>query len=464
MLGCKTQLNNLHGEGFTNEIRSLRRSSSSTNYKKDTNSMSASDIINPTNVISPDETDLTKLSAEELLAVVAKLRQENKVLKKAKNKVGLTFKRIPEDGNDSIARLEAGDFPHLTKLDALSVTKEEQTDGNIALIEGENLAVLASLQMTHKGKVDVIYIDPPYNTGNDDFIYEDKRMYQSNQTDLENLEKHLNSKKHTVGKDDPYRHSKWLSFMERRLFLAKELLNDAGVIFVSIDDNEQARLKLLMDQIFGAENFRNIISVARQSKNLNQQFMNEGLRSLNTGSEYVLVYTTNPDKKLSPVFRVASDSRAEKGYWKGFWNGADRKTMRYDILGFTPSEGQWKWKESVAREAIQNYNEYLEKYQNTFSLEEYWKNTGSQLKFIKKNPKGSGKNQGVEHWVPPTDKILRTSNWNDILAAKSLPGVAFDSPKNPFLIKELINFSNSPKDAIILDFFAGSWDNGTSCG
>ena len=101
------------------------------------------------------------------------------------------------------------------------------------LIEGDNLHALTALQYTHAGKIDVIYIDPPYNTGNRDFIYNDS----------------------FVDKEDSWRHSKWLSFMSKRLKLAKHLLKETGVIFISIDDNEQAQLKLLCDEIFREENF-----------------------------------------------------------------------------------------------------------------------------------------------------------------------------------------------------------------
>ena len=101
------------------------------------------------------------------------------------------------------------------------------------LIEGDNLAALKLLEKTHRGKIDLIYIDPPYNTGNKDFIYNDSY----------------------VDKTDTFRHSKWLSFMQKRLDIAKRLMSDKGVIFISIDDNEQAALKLLCDDVFGADAF-----------------------------------------------------------------------------------------------------------------------------------------------------------------------------------------------------------------
>ncbi len=104
---------------------------------------------------------------------------------------------------------------------------------NHIIIEAENLHALVALTYTHAGKIDVIYIDPPYNTGNKDFVYNDSY----------------------VDSEDSYRHSKWLSFMNKRLNIAKNLLSDKGVIFISIDENEVAQLRILGDEIFGPSNF-----------------------------------------------------------------------------------------------------------------------------------------------------------------------------------------------------------------
>lgn len=113
---------------------------------------------------------------------------------------------------------------------------------NHLIIEGDNLVSLSALAYTHAGKIDVIYIDPPYNTGNKDFAYYDDFCDDYRKIPY-------------VEREDAYRHSKWLSFMDRRLRIAKKLLSDRGVIFISIDDNEQANLKLLCDEVFGEKNF-----------------------------------------------------------------------------------------------------------------------------------------------------------------------------------------------------------------
>ena len=166
--------------------------------------------------------DYSNLTKDQLLEVIEKLE--------GKKKYGLVWdeERVPEkvvtDCQDKL--------PVLTEVKGKQITTDENEPTHI-LIEGDNYHALSVLNYTHKGKIDLIYIDPPYNTGNKDFIYNDKY----------------------VEKEDTWRHSKWLAFMNKRLELAKELLTDKGVIFISIDDNEQSQLKMLCDSIFGEQNF-----------------------------------------------------------------------------------------------------------------------------------------------------------------------------------------------------------------
>ena len=319
-------------------------------------------------------------------------------------------------------------------------------------IEGDNLEVLKILQSSYYRKVKMIYIDPPYNTGND-FVYEDDykdpiERYKevTSQTTKSNPE--------TMGRF----HTNWLNMMYPRLRLAANLLRDDGVIFISIDDNEVHNLRKLCDEVFGEENFRNIIATRRYDKNLNRQFMNYGLISMNIGLEFILVYAKSPNTKFMPVFRkTAVGERSSLGYWKGFWNNADRPTMRYDILGYCPESGQWKWKKELANEAVLNYQEYVNNYSQRMTIEEYWEKTGKTKKFIRRNKDGKGMNKGVEHWVAPTDGILRNSNWSDLLASKPISvNVPFDSPKNVDVLKELIELSGTEDGDIVLDFFSGS--------
>lgn len=144
-------------------------------------------------------------------------------------KYGLVWEDKPEDVEERLR----DELPVLKEVKERFISSEDPEAPNHILIEGDNLEALTALTYTHAGKIDVIYIDPPYNTGNKDFIYNDS----------------------FVDSEDSFRHSKWLSFMNKRLKLAKGLLSDKGVIFISIDDNEQAQLKLLCDEIFEEANF-----------------------------------------------------------------------------------------------------------------------------------------------------------------------------------------------------------------
>lgn len=153
---------------------------------------------------------------------------------------------------------------------------------NHLIIEGDNLAALTELSFTHSGKIDVIYIDPPYNTGNKDFIYND--LY--------------------VDKEDSFRHSKWLSFISKRLHIAKNLMSERGVIFISIDDNEQANLKILCDKIFGQQNFVGSIPTVMNLKGNQSEYGFAGTH------EYTLVYTLIKEKCILGNL-LASDEELE---------------------------------------------------------------------------------------------------------------------------------------------------------
>lgn len=337
---------------------------------------------------------------------------------------------------------------------------EEKSFGNLesphVVVEGDNLEVLKLLSSSYQRRIKCIYIDPPYNTGND-FVYnddysEDRKAYWERSGVAEDGVR-IDSNTESSGRY----HSNWLTMMNSRLLLARKLLKSDGAIFVSIDDHEIHNLRRLMDEIFGPENYRNTFIVRRYDKNVNRQFIEKGLVSFNTGFEYIICYSKSDEFKFNPVYKAASEERKNFGYWKGFWNDADRETMRYEIHGFTPESGQWKWGETRGLKAVKNYEEYVKKHSQNKSIEEYWEETGKELEFIKRNPDGKGKNKGVEHWIPPSDGILRNTNWLDFFASKSTEEVGdiFDFPKNPDVIKNLIRCCESNGD-IILDFFAGS--------
>ena len=326
-------------------------------------------------------------------------------------------------------------------------------------IEGDNLEVLKLLQESYLGKIKMIYIDPPYNTGHD-FIYPDSFIMDNEDynegTGYFDKYGNVNYSRENSASAGKY-HSDWCSMIYSRLMLARNLLSEDGFIAISIGEEESYNLRKICNEIFGEANFRNMIAVRRYDKNLNLQFASNGLSTMNVGLEYILIYSENSDTKMKAVYRESADERSKQGYWKGFWNNADRPTMRYDILGVTPVDGQWKWKKEVADEAVANYQEYERKYSATMSLEDYWEKTGKNKRFLRRNPSGAGKNQGVEHWVAPAVGILRNSNWSDFLVSKPAGmGITFDSPKNPDVIEELIELFDVGDDDIVLDFFSGS--------
>jgi len=215
--------------------------------------------------------DYESWSKDELIKEIIKIRSTT---------YGLVWHRdLPEEKIDILVNPDARTpnemfpnemagkpFPVLDEVKAKAIKTDDNKLVNL-LIEGDNYHSLAVLNFTHREAVDIIYIDPPYNTGNKDFIYNDEY----------------------VEKEDSFRHSKWLSFIEKRLKLAKNLLKPEGVIFISIDDHEYAPLKLLCDEIFGEKNFVGSLIWEKKKKgsHLDSSIINI--------KEYILVYSRNSE-------------------------------------------------------------------------------------------------------------------------------------------------------------------------
>lgn len=208
---------------------------------------------------------------EKLKGEIERLKKE---LKKRK-KYGLVWEEKPEE----VVEMCKEKLPVLKEVKNKEIITDKDKPVNL-LIEGDNYHALSVLNYTHAKKVDVIYIDPPYNTGNKDFIFNDRY----------------------VDREDAYRHSKWLAFMEKRLKLAKNLLKDTGVIFISIGEDEVTQLKLLMDSadLFGENNF--IVNIARVSKKTSDKGTHFA-----PSKDYVLVYSRN-SAILKPFNEVLDDS------------------------------------------------------------------------------------------------------------------------------------------------------------
>lgn len=208
-----------------------------------------------------------EMTKEELINYIKKLKREHKY--------GLVWEEKQED----LDELLKDNYPILENVSSKDIL---DYDGQPNLfIEGENLHALELLYITHKGSIDVIYIDPPYNTKNKDFKYNDK----------------------FVDIDDSYRHSKWISFMHRRLKIARKLLKKDGVLFISIDDNEVSQLKLLCDEIFDEKNFLGMFTWVRKKKG---SFLSESVRKM---TEYILCYRADKDAKIKFYGEKAYDNK-----------------------------------------------------------------------------------------------------------------------------------------------------------
>ncbi|HHX95302.1 MAG TPA: site-specific DNA-methyltransferase [Clostridia bacterium] len=326
-------------------------------------------------------------------------------------------------------------------------------------IEGENLETLKLLLEDYESAVKMIYIDPPYNKGKE-FVYNDNfkkplRDYLLETGQIDGKGNPLAGKLETAGRF----HSYWLNMMYPRLVLARRLLREDGAIFVSIDDNEVHNLRFLMNEIFGEDNFVNMLHVKRAAKNVNQQFRD--LKRLNLGIEYVLVYRKSQAFSWINPYKEASEQRKE-GYWTSFYNNANRPTMRYELLGVNISQGQWKWRKERALKAVENFRRFQELFsyktekEELALLKEYWLDTGKKKEFIKL------KNGRPHYWVKPSEKQLRTTDWTDLYindnSGKSKFG--FDTAKSVKALKAFIGAATKGRGDIVLDFFAGSGTTG----
>lgn len=310
------------------------------------------------------------------------------------------------------------------------------------VIHGDNLGALKSLLPEFEGKVNCIYIDPPYNTGNESWVYNDA-------VNDPKIKKWLGQ---VVGKEgeDLSRHDKWLCMMYPRLKLLHRLLAKDGFIFVSIDVFEFAYLKTIMDEIFGVQNFRNCISVRRGIKNVQSQF--ETVQALSLGHEYIFLYSKKTNKKLPKLSKKHSELKA--GKWDTFWRGTDRPTMRYELLGVNPDRGQWRWEQGRATRAVEAYQSFLESSKDKLSLDEFFlahlQATNDKLDFVRLSDDGV-----VQYYVPPQEGKLVSDNWMDITLSGSF--TSFDTEKNISLLDRIIQWvALDNPNAIVLDSFAGS--------
>jgi len=302
----------------------------------------------------------------------------------------------------------------LQRLDTL----DEYIDGII--VHSDAFHALSLLQMRFNEHVKCVYIDPPFNTGQDDFPYKDS-----------------------------YQHSSWMSMMADRAELARGLLSDIGLFSVQIGDEESARLRILLDELFAER--KNSSVVRRGIKNVQAQFSD--IDRLARGHDIVHSYCKRSGIRLRHLKQMLETSRP--GKWDTFWRGTDRPTMRYELFGQLPETGQWRWEEQRAKRAVKNYDYFLEHEAQTKTLDEWYAanlQCGIDLDFVRLNDDGV-----VQYYVPPQGFKLVSDNWLDIPASGSVTGFAHE--KSLALLQRIISWSTEPGD-YVLDYFAGSGSTG----
>ena len=338
--------------------------------------------------------------------------------------------------------------------------KEESKDWDTTknlYIEGDNFEVLKLLQKSYYGKVKMIYIDPPYNTGND-FVYKDD--FRDNIENYKRMTGQIDGEGHYINTNQENNgrfHTDWLNMMYPRLRLARNLLADDGVIFISIDDNENSNLRKICDEIFGELNFRNQIVVRRGAKSLQAQF--NTWDKLGQGYESILLYTKSASYRFTKQMKSLKEPRSSG--WNNHWRGTNRPTMRYELFGIIPERGQWRWSEERSRKAIENYDRMLAETKMTLQhvkqnvIDAWYDMQIDSPDLLRLSALGK-----PEHYIPPTYGTLLNNVWMDLLVGSSSEIVnvfdssVFDTAKLTPVIKRMLSFAR--KDALILDFFSGS--------
>ena len=351
-------------------------------------------------------------------------------------------------------------------------------------IEAENLEALKILQKAYAGSVKMIYIDPPYNTGNDSFIYPDKfsesreeyarRVGDTDDAGYLKRDGVFQGAWRKNGKDSGHYHSNWLSMMLPRLHLAKTLLREDGVIFISIDDNEQAQLKLLCDEVFGAENFVAELPWKGRGGGADD-------KNLLQNHEYILMYAKNKEQ-FTVGRKIKSDEKfpkfdAEKNRFyktqlaRKWGSGATRQDRpnlfypikTYDGIEITPrlpdgSDGRWRWNEKRMKTCLSNKDIEFQK-RDDGEWEAYEK--------VYQPLEGEFRTQLYAAWLQSEiaeelEEILDETDGKNTAFGTKQTKLLFDNqayfsyPKPTPLIKILMKIASLNNNEIIMDFFSGS--------
>jgi len=358
----------------------------------------------------------------------------------------------------SYARLLASDSATtLLKEDEEFNKKEENKTSENLLIKGDNLEVLKHLSNAYYEKIKMIYIDPPYNTGSDGFVYQDDRKFTIDEfRNLAGVDEEKAKRILSFVDSKSNSHSAWLTFMYPRLYIAKQLLKDDGVIFISIDDNEAAQLRLLMNEVFAEENFvAEFIWTGKSGSEDDSHIRNN--------KEYILFYA-----KFIDSFEIGLDTKRKEKFiffdkekndsykrqllrkWGDNSRREDRPNLYYSIKDdkdndFYPTlpdgeDGCWRWSKETMQKAI---DERKVEFANNGKYEAYEKIFKSEER--NKTKKYQSILQDLGSSSVGTKEIKRLFNEKKV----------FSNPKPTKLLKQIYKIANTKND-IILDFFAGS--------
>ena len=388
----------------------------------------------PNNKRTPEDNEKAQLENE--VARLSKKIAKYEAIELKQNRFGLVWLDVPEAFENDVENK----LPILEEVPKLAINSKDGKPTHL-LIEGDNYHVLTCLNYTHKGKVDVIYIDPPYNTGSDGFKYKDKRFLKEYPDGTE------------VPIDHPLRHSYWLSFMKKRLDLVRDLLSERGLMFITIDDNEMAQLKLLCDSIFGENNVEVMIwhKVGDDSGRLKitYRFRRE--------HEYVLVCYKQKEKTFFKKFLT------DRNYKNEYTNPDNdpRGAYKQGIISTTEAKSKSTGK-----------NFYTIKTPSGKAITRQWRFPKEEFERLDKDNRIY---YGKDGSSIPSSKVfineqkettpisilaeLGTAKSAGIELEELMDSKIFNYPKPVSLIKHLLKIS-SEKDDIVLDFFAGSGTTG----
>lgn len=369
------------------------------------------------------------LTNDEKSALIELLRKQKKY--------GLVWEDKPEEVEERLRE----ELPVLIEDTGKAIVSEDAGAPNHILIEGDNLEALTALAYTHEGKIDVIYIDPPYNTGNKDFVYNDQ----------------------FVDKEDSYRHSKWLSFMSRRLRIAKRLLSDKGVIFISIDENELGQLKVLGDEIFND----NFVGQWNWFKSSTPPALSKKIKR---NIEYILCWQSSENnEKFKGVQKVSKSNdpfTKPQNTFKELLFPKDSITCKLpDGIYDAGTYGTDKFPNELLNNLVvrNGKNANAVRFRNRFiwvqeTLNENI-NNGLYVELSKSlvlsYKRGNYSPEVPPNFIDASVGVDTTENAGRQLMDIFNDTKVFDYPKPLSLIKYLLNFSYGKK-LTILDFFAGS--------